>query len=422
MKRIFAFVICVVLLLSCSSCKKLEEIQYSYFNGNFNPFSTGTHTDLAATALTQAYLVVKTPSRSDETAANIEYNAYSKGVGIADIIPDKHADENYVIYTIKIGKDIKFSNGKSVSAKDAAFSLYVYCDKDYMGWAKTSKAPIDGLDEYRYNHSRVSELSFTDEQIAAELENPSDLTKKYIREKIMIPVLEEEYNWVSHIYTDDVYKGTEIQLIINQNSALKEPHNLLAYFYAKKDSGYIPVADKDQLILDIANQYGTDYKSLSEIYGTELDELAQECARRALTEAALEQMEGESVSNIRGITVVDDKTLTVRINSLSETDLENALGVFVAPMSVYGKKCEYKDGTFKIDIKSVLESKKKPVGAGPCVFEGYEKGKGVTLGENTHYFKEVEFNRNVILKETGNSSVKTDAPYFVSFENRLVVE
>ena len=422
MKRIFAFVICFVLLLSCSACNKHEEIQYSYFNGNFNPFSVGTHTDLAATALTQAYLIVKSPSLTDGTAADIEYNAYKKGVGIADITEDKHADENYVIYTIKIGKDIKFSNGKSVTAKDAAFSLYVYCDKDYMGWAKTGITPIDGLDEYRYNHSRVSEVVFTDEQLEAELEDPSDLTKKYIREKIMIPVLEEEYNWVSHIYTDDVYKGTEVHLAINQNAALREPHNLLAYFYAKKDSGYVPVSDKDQLISDIADQYGSDYKSLSEIYGTELDELAMECARRALTETALKDIEGESVSKIRGINIVDDKTLTVRINSLDQTDLENALGVFVAPMSVYGKNCEYKDGSFKIDIESVLDSKQKPIGAGPCVFEGYEKGKGVTLGENTHYFKEVDFNRKVLLKETGNSSVKPDAPYFVTYEDRLVVE
>ena len=417
-RRITAFAVCILMLFSLSSCNgQKKEIEFSYFSGNFNPFSLMNHTDLSATALTQAYILVKEPSRYDDSQADIAYHAYDKGIGIANITDERHSDENYVDYTIKIGKDIKFSNGDKVTSKDIAFSLYVYAHIDYVGWAKVGTTAIDGLKEYRYGNSLADEVTITDEQIEAELASPSELTKKYIRERIILPVLEDEYEWVTHLYTDEAYKGTEAEEAVKKYT---EPEQLFAYFYAL-DGGYVPAEDKETLINDIADQYGHDYKTLAEIYASDLDELAGACASRALTEQALEKMGGNSVSDIRGIKIVDDSTLTLRINSLSETQLENALGVFVVPFSVYGKKCEYKDGAFSIDIESVLDPTLEPVGAGPCVFDGYKKGEGVTLSENKHYFREVDFERNVILKETGNSNVSQSDTYFTIYDERLIV-
>lgn len=416
-RKIVSIIICIVLQLSLSSCESKKEIEFSYFTGNFNPFSLMSHTDLSATALTQAYILVKEPGAYDDSPAEVAYDAYSDGIGIADIEEVLYKDEGYAEYTVKIGEDIKFSNGDPVTAKDVAFSLYVFSDLEYVGWAKADKADIDGVAEYRYNNSAAGEVDITDEQIAAELENPSDATAKYIRDKVILPVLEEEYRWVEHLYTDKAYKGTVAEEDIKQYT---EPNDLFAYYYAI-DGGYIPAKDKDTIINDIADQYGTDYKMLGQVYGTDLTELASECAARALTEKALEDTDGEAVNGIRGINIVDDNTVTVRINSLSTDQLEDALGVFVVPFSVYGKNCEYNDGVFKIDIESVLDPSLEPVGAGPCVFEGYKEGEGVTLSENKHYFRDVDFERNVLLKETGNSDVSHSDTYFTIYDERLIV-
>ena len=120
--------------------------------------------------------------------------------------------------------------------------------------------------------------------------------------------------------------------------------------------------------------------------------------------------------------IIDEKTLTVRLNDKSEDALEKALGVFVVPFDVYGKECSFDGVGFDIDIASVLDNTLEPIGAGPCVFEGYKKGKGVKLSKNKHYFKDEPFECKVTLVETGNSQTPPDTTYFTVYDERLLVK
>lgn len=413
-KRIACIFICIVILLSVPSCSSKKEIDFGFFSGNFNPFTVINTYDYAVTALTQSTLYTEVIEDSDTL---ILYDAATQGVGLADIYPTNSEDNTYRIYEITLADDIYFSNGDPITAKDVAFSMYVYADLDYYGWSNVGASLIDGLKNYQYRNSRANNVVISDDQIEFELNNPSDATKKYIREKVVLPVLEEEYDWVTRLYTDDAFKGTEAEEHIK---LYPEANDLFAFYYST-DKSYVAAKNKTQLINDIADQIGTDYKLLSTIYGSDLSYIAKKQVERALTEQELKNS-GEPVNNISGIKIIDDKHLEVRINTVSETQVEMAFGFFVVPFSVYGKGSTFDGNGFVIDTDYVFDKSLKPVGAGPCVFEGYKSGKYVNLSENKHYYKETTFEPDVKLVETGNTNVSPDDKYFITTEDVFIAE
>ncbi len=413
-KRIVCILMCIAVLLSLGSCSKSKTVDFGFFSGNFNPFTVINTYDFAVTALTQQAIFTEVIEDSDTL---ILYDAATRGVGIADIYPTNSDDNTYRIYEVTLADDIYFSNGDPITAKDVAFSMYAYADLDYHGWSKVGVSFIDGLKNYQYHNSRAQNVIIKEEQLEAELNTPSEATKKYLREKVVLPVLEEEYEWVKRLYTDKAFKGTEaeehIKLYPNAN-------DLFAFYYAT-DKNYVAAKDKNQLISDIADQIGTDYKLLSEIYGSDLSILAKKQAERALIEAEL-QNSGERVDSISGIKIIDDKHLEVRVNSISEAQVELVFGFFVVPFSVYGKGSTFDGNGFVIDTDYIFDKSLKPVGAGPCVFEEYKAGKYINLSENNKYYKETNFDCNVKLIETGNSNVNPDEDYFITTEDVYIAE
>lgn len=405
-KRLFLIVLSVVLLLSATSCNGGKtQVDVSFFTGVFNPFSVTGNLDFGAVSMTQETLLTKVTADDGETA--ILFDAYSQGVGIANVVWDSMFDE-YAKYTIEIGDNIKFSNGKDVTAKDVAFSLYVYADINYNGWASVGSSKLLGLKEYRYNNENASLIKITDEDIEAELKKPSKKTKEYITERIIKPVLLEEYDWVQRLYTDVGYKGTEAEEHIK---LYPEANDLFAFYYST-DKDYTPSKDKQTLIDDIAKMFPLDCELLGEIYGTPLNQVAKRYAERALMEKALDKMGGQPVNHIEGIKIIDDKTLEIGVETESLEQLEKILSVFVVPFDVYGKNSEYKDGAFKIDLESALDSSIEPVGIGPAVFKKYKAGKYLEFEKNQHYYKEPEIDCDVRFLETGDSSVEYPSMYF----------
>lgn len=407
MKKIISVIICLVILLSLGSCSASKKVEFGFFSGNFNPFTVINNFDFSVTALTQQTLYTEVV-RDNE--AYILFDAATQGVGICDIYPVNSEDNTYRIYEITIADDVYFSNGDPITAKDVAFSMYAFADVEYYGWSQLNVSLIDGLKNYMFHNSRAENVIVTEEQLEYELNNPSEKTKQYIREKVVIPVLEEEYDWVCRLYTDEAYIGTEAE----EHIKLYPKANDLFAFYYSTDKNYVPASNKDKLISDIADQIGTDYELLSTIYGSDLTYLAKRQAERALIEEDLASGGGDYVENIRGIKIIDDKKLEVRVNSISDLQVDRAFGIFVVPFSVYGKGSTFNGEGFKIDTETVFDKSLEPVGAGPCVFKGYKPGKYVSLGENKHYYKEVDFDRNVKLIETGNTNVNPEDSYFIT--------
>ena len=164
---------------------------------------------MSVVALTQESLLVTSSSSEDDSAEPV-FDAYTQGLGIADIDIDYSVSDKSVC-TVKLGDDVYFSDGTKVTSKDVAFSMYVYAQADYDGWSKLRESELDGLAAYRYGTQEAEKLDFATAQLEAELANPSERTSELINSRIIYPVLREEYKWVTHLYGDKAYIGTDVE-------------------------------------------------------------------------------------------------------------------------------------------------------------------------------------------------------------------
>lgn len=416
-KRFAATLLIAVLFTSLCSCSR-QKVQFSYFDGNFSPFFTRRVEELSVVALTQESLLVKSSSSEDESSEPV-YDAYTQGLGIADIDIDYSGDKS--VCTVRIGDDVYFSDGTKMTSKDVAFSMYVYAQADYDGWSKLRESALDGLTAYRYGTTEAEKLDFATAQLEAELANPSERTKELISSRIIYPVLRSEYTWVTHLYGDEKYKGTDVEQHMQKYS---DPRALFAFYYAL-DHEYdaLSAPDAETVIKDIAQQYGADYKTLGLVYESDFTQMAHDCARQALIEKALDDMDAErKVTSIRGIEIIDDKALKVTINSVEPEQIENVLGIYVAPFHYYGGGCTFDGQGFVIDLESVDEKSSQPLGAGKYVFKSYKAGKGVSFARNDKYFRDIPLVKSLYFAETGNSNTPVDHGYLVIPENRMYVE
>ena len=60
---------------------------------------------------------------------------------------------------------IEFSDGTPLTADDVIFSMYVYSDMDYDGYATFSGTPIKGLQNYRLNSTVADSITDEDQTI-----------------------------------------------------------------------------------------------------------------------------------------------------------------------------------------------------------------------------------------------------------------
>ena len=416
-KRIFAlFTIVIMTLTLCVSCKKQQykTINFDYFNNTFSPFFVLHTADMSVTAMVHETLMITQGEQGGKIL-----DAYTKGVGIADITLDD-SDPRSVICTIKIGDKIKFSDGTAMSADDVIFSMYVYADNDYEGFSGFNLTAIDGLKNYKYNNSLAETITLTDEQLEQALANPDDDLKQLIIDKVINPVLEDELKWVKRIYKDKAYEGTEIGQYAQR---FKNAKDLFAFLYADKSYDSSKVASEQQVLDDIKAYYGYDYNKLSTVIGEiNLKSAAKRCAEEVITKKLLETLGGEPVNNIRGIQKIDNKTVKVVINNKEDDNVNTVLGIYVAPLHYYGSKDMYdpEKGMFGFtrgDLSSVKAKNTKPMGAGRYVMTEYIDGKTVSFEHNKNYFKKLEVDPKIVFNATGYSAENKTHGYYVTFEN-----
>ena len=128
-------------------------VGYSLFSSKFSPFFAKTQYDMDVANMTQVSLlntdregnVILNGIEGETIAYNgIDYTYY----GIADCVVTKNADDT-VTYAFNMRDDVKFSDGVSMTADDAIFSMYVLSDPSYDGSSTFYALPIKGMTEYR---------------------------------------------------------------------------------------------------------------------------------------------------------------------------------------------------------------------------------------------------------------------------------
>ena len=71
------------------------------------------------------------------------------GQPISGIADKWEVSDDGLVYTFHMKKDVKFSNGEPVTAKDVVFTFTVACDKSYTGTLDVSRMKLKGYKEYK---------------------------------------------------------------------------------------------------------------------------------------------------------------------------------------------------------------------------------------------------------------------------------
>lgn len=298
--------------------------------------------------------------------------------GLSDVTVTQNEDNT--VYNFKLRDDVVFSDGEPMTADDLIFTYYVYADNDYDGNTTLYSTKIQGLQNYRLNSTAADSVS--DEDIAAVLEEMPEDFAAQVKENLIVPLLDSEYDWAESAWEDyaadyGVNSGAEFFVLL----------------YSQDEAYSAEGKDRETMVSEIADMYGVDYKGLAAAYGDEayFDEDAAALAQAYLVEQKTEAGEGEEVMNISGIRKLGDYEVEVTTDGFNASDIYTLGGIIVEPLHYYGdlEQYDYENNQFgftRNDLSSVRDKASKPLGAGPYKFVKYEN-KTVYLEANENYFK-----------------------------------
>ena len=312
-------------------------------------------------------------------------------------------DDN-TVYNIKMRDDVVFSDGTPVTADDVIFSIYVYADTDYDGYGTLNSTNIKGLQNYRLNSTAADSVS--DEDVAKAIEEMPDELAAGVKE-LMKGLLDSEYDWADSAWED--YKDAY---------GVSSGAEFFAMLYGTEDYDATG-KDRDTMINEIAESYGTDYVALATAYGDEtyFDDSVKELAQEYLVAQKTAAGEGEEVPNIEGVKKLGDYEVEVTTDGF-DANMIYQLGLFVQPLNYYGDPSLYdydnnQFGFTRGDLSIVREKTTSPMGAGAYKFVKYEN-KTVYLEANENYFKGEPKIKNMQVR------VSADADYIPGVEQGTI--
>ncbi|MBA4686152.1 MAG: ABC transporter substrate-binding protein [Candidatus Galacturonibacter soehngenii] len=363
-------------------------VGYSPFSEKFSPFFASTVFDQHAQTITQTRIgtfdragAIVEKAKDGETK-NFNGTDYTYN-GLSNITTSYDEASNITTYDIQIRDDVTFSDGEKLTADDIIFTLYVISDPSYDGPLTFNSKPIIGMKNYRAN-STVADSITTDEIQAAIKEMPEALATQ-IKETIIVPTLTSELEWAASLYGDESYKTYTQQY--------PETKDLFAFFYSKDESyDSTKAADEQQVLKDLIEMYGADYKALGKAYASDesnYDADVNKLAESYIVEQKKAAGEGEEVPNIEGIKKISDYEVQIQTNGFDATVIY-AFDLECAPMHYYGDESLYnynenQFGFTRGDISSVKKKTTTPLGAGPYKFIKYEN-KVIYYEANENYF------------------------------------
>lgn len=458
-KRLFAVLSASILtagtLSSCSSTNGTSSqeqqgeadqgtplvVGYLRFSEKFSPFFCTTSYDRDVADMTGVYLL-----GSDRTGAVVEkgiegetrpYNGQDYTyTGIADV--DITKGEDTTTYTFKLREDVRFSDGELLTADDAIFSYYVFCDPTYYGTNTVSSLPIVGLQNYRtqtsdeiyakysalfdeiYAAGEGSAPEGVDQAVAdqmwqilndiwkADVQNIVDYAAAHYGEQDSLDYLGRTSEEVQ------ADQGLQVALAMTlwgfgtmdvETGVLTGP---ITYSSWNLNAGETPTID--DFFREVRASYGQAdaYDAAGE---SAADTVVMEEARAAfISEVGSKDasMGEEGVANISGIQKISDTEFSVTLEGFDATAIYN-IGIPVAPLHYYGDESlyDYDNNQFGFelgDLSSIESKTTTPMGAGPYVFDRYENNI-VYFTANPYYWKGEPKIKYLQFKETDSKDM-----------------
>ena len=396
MKKSLILLMVLLVLTGCGKTPTAAEngdtlvVGYSYFSQKFTPFFADTVYDRDAAELTQLSLL-GTDREGNVVLRGIEgetrpYNGTDYFYdGAADCTITEQADGS-VVYDLQLRQDLKFSDGRPVTADDVIFTLYVLSDPTYTGSSTFYALPIVGMEEYRSGTARKSKLLG---QAGPENTDFTHWTQE-----------EQEDFW------EDVEDGGEefaeeiVDYCISRGFASDAASAAESWGYG----GDTPLA----FFLTMAEHHDWDFAAMeAESAGTPLSQLLGESTYRSASERV---SNGSGAERITGIEKTGEFSLKLTMTALDATSVYQLIQP-IAPLHYYGDRdqYDYEKGSFgfpKGDLSLIHSKDTVPMGAGPYVFRSYENGV-ISYTANEYYFRGKPKIEYLKLQETSDADKLT---------------
>jgi len=298
---------------------------------------------------------------------------------------------------IKLSDKLGFSDGYKLTADDVVFSYYWLLDEFENRDSEFANLPIVGLDEYTYNSSNVKQLLTA---AKAELDKPTDSTKKLIADNVIGPFLTSQLEWVRSLYGVSKYADL--------TSKYPVAKDLFAYLYAPKEAYNSATHDEAAVLAEVISEYGYDYDSLGYAYTGNYDYFQKEALLQAVQVVSANTDRGNSVSEVSGIKKISDTSVEITLKGFDSSYIYDVCDIYVIPRHKYNRTSEV--GT-TIDCT---------VGAGKYTVSE-RNDTAVNLIANPKYIGTKPLNKNVridcnsIAEDSYKLSYDTNAYCYVGF-------
>lgn len=369
--------------------KKQVVIGCDEMDENFNPFSSLKNGNESVLKQTQVYLLSRErggePILNGKDGQTVSYEGTEYTYqGMSNILVEYDSKHDLTDYTISLREDVTFSDGTLLTVDDLIFTLYMFCDPSYDGSVSLKNSGIVGLENYVYDNSMADTISKS--LIEKRIKNPTEELEQKVKEEAMLPLLKEELEYCRMMAGDARYDSF--------TNGLTEAKDILASIY-QNDRKYdsTEVENENQVVMDIAEQYGYDFRKLASVYGDEtyFDEQVSEWAKAELLAESVEKG-AESVAFIEGIQKQEDGTLKITTEGYDSSFLYELM-IPICPMHYYGDVSLYdyeknQFGFTKGDLSLARAKAALPLGAGPYRFVSYETGKAWLNANESFYLGE----------------------------------
>ena len=411
-------VLCLGLLSGCgpalSRSAKIKTplvVAYDMFNGDFNPFFADSAHDQNVAGMTQIDLM--TTDRNGSVVYNaiegetVPYNGTDYSYkGPADLNVTIN-DDGTAAYRVKIRDDIKFSDGRKMTADDIIFTYYVLCDPSYTGPSSLSSYHIVGLQDYQ--SQTTGEIYAKYEAIAAaiyeagtgHIASENDTWTQEQQDRFWATFKQvwmgDIQGFVNYFVSSSANEASGPLLGISPDEVVSNEGLRVALGMAALGLGGIAetgvFGTACGKLFDFSNG---NYPSMETLY----DEIYAMCQGNpqiwAMTSGSDtdvpeitssefikyygpldEHMNGQRVENIAGIKKIDSYTVEVTTADYEAPAIYAIFGITVAPLHYYGDKSlyDYVNNQFGFtfgDLSGVRAKASHPVGAGPYKFMKYE--------------------------------------------------
>lgn len=283
-------------------------------------------------------------------------------------------EEKKTYLTIGINPALETSSGIQVTADDLLFNYYFRCDPS-ADTVEDIWSGIEGGTEYYYG---TDQIAVRQKEMKKRIEKPDSTIQKEIKANIIQPELEKEYAWAEELYAKEEYKEL--------TKDYPDAATLFAHYYAYQTNYHPAGKTKEEILKDIAGQYGANYHALEKVTGKSYQTLVEKYVLSEL----LKEEKKDLVTEITGLKKLDEHTVQVILKG-TDPDIRKYMDFWILPVKDYGIGIEYQkqDGFVwkKGGAFSVYETAKKYY-KGSGAFYCYSPNEAaLCFYKNSHYYK-----------------------------------